>query len=447
MKNFYYSLADLGRPFFLLWMGETVSLLGTMLMEFALGVWIYQKTGSVLDFSGIIIAATLPALLVLPLAGSIADKVDRRYVLITCDLVMAIATLSLAYLLWHVHMEIAYLYIFNAIGSIANAFRMPAYQAAIASLLSREKLNSASGMMGLSTNLLSMVAPLAAGSIMGLGGLPVVVFADLIALGMGSLLVLRAFYLLRRIKLSPQSIQQDDLEEASGFGSALGFFKREPLMLGLLFYAVVQAALITLTSTMITPLVLANHTTEELGLILTCGSVGGLLGAGLLMVMGNKLKRIMISVFLSDALLAACVMIAGIQTSLWFYCICAFVALFAAGFADGCGHALWMRKVPQQNQGSIFALVGTLALVTASFIVLSGGFVADTWFEPALATGGAWQETIGYWLGTGKGRGVGFMFVVVGSLGVLLSLSAFAHSRLRRLDQLVPDVLGVTEQS
>jgi hypothetical protein len=46
------SLTVLGRPFYLLWCGETVALIGTSLMEFALGVWVYQKTGSALDFSG-----------------------------------------------------------------------------------------------------------------------------------------------------------------------------------------------------------------------------------------------------------------------------------------------------------------------------------------------------------------------------------------------------------
>ena len=69
MKNLYYRLRALGRPFWLLWIGETTSMFGTQLVQFALGVWIYERTGSVLNFAASVVASVLPAVLVMPIAG------------------------------------------------------------------------------------------------------------------------------------------------------------------------------------------------------------------------------------------------------------------------------------------------------------------------------------------------------------------------------------------
>jgi len=71
--------------------------------------------------------------------------------------------------------------------------------------------------------------------------------------------------------------------------------------------------------------------------------------------------------------------------------------------------------------------------------MLVGGSLGEHVFEPALAIGGAWADTIGVWVGTGKGRGLGFMFIVCGAAGLLISLLALTHTRLRRLDELVFD--------
>ncbi|MDD5037178.1 MAG: MFS transporter [Methylococcaceae bacterium] len=431
-------LGDLGRPFYFLWCGETISMMGTMLMEFALGVWVYQKTGSVLDFSGVILATALPALIVMPFAGSAADRFDRRYVMVAADCVTALMTLALAYLLWRNVLEIQHLYIFNMIVAVVAAFRMPAYQASVGTLLAAEQFTRASGVMGVSMNLMSMVAPMIAGGIMGVVGLPGIVSIDLVAFCLGSILVLKAFFHQKKKSATVgEHHHSSDSESFGGFASALSFFRREPLMLGLLIYAVIQQGLLVLASNMLMPLVLSHYSTEELGLILTCGGVGGLSGAAMLIALSG-MRRLMIAVLLGDAVLALVVLLAGINISFIGYCVCAFVALFAAGFAEGCGHSLWMRKVPQQYQGRIFALIGTIMLAVTSVVVFSGGMLADKVFEPALAEGGVWEMTIGLWLGTGKGRGLGFMFVLSGGLAFFLALIAFV-TPLRKLDLLVTD--------
>src|SRR6185295_10005561 len=64
--------------FLVVWTGQVVSVLGSYLTGFALAVWIYQQTGSATYFALITLVTTLPGMLVLPLAGALVDRWDRR---------------------------------------------------------------------------------------------------------------------------------------------------------------------------------------------------------------------------------------------------------------------------------------------------------------------------------------------------------------------------------
>jgi MFS family permease len=432
------SLTMLGRPFYLLWCGETVALIGASLMEFALGVWVYQKTGSAMNFSGVLVAAILPAVLVMPIAGRVADRFDRRYVMVVADLTAVVLLLTLAWFLWRNSLEVMHLYAFNAAVSLIGAFRTPAYTASVSKLLPKEKYTQASGLMGVSANVLSMFAPLVAGSLMAAIGLQGIVFIDIIAFATGSILILNAFFYAARINNNINKIRADSTEAVKGsVALALVYFKKEPLMLGLLVYTVLQQGLVTLASTMIMPLILSHYSENDLGVILTVGGVGGLIGSIILALMG-ELKRLMLWALVADVVLALCILLVGVNTSFNLYCASVFTALLVAGFAQGCNHALWMRKISNEHQGRIFSIINVAALLTISIVAMGGGYSADHIFEPALSKGGWLEQTLGPWIGTGKGRGIGLMFVISGFIGVLISLVGFL-TRLRRLDLIVPD--------
>lgn len=65
--------------------GQFVSLFGSSLSAFAMGIWAYDQTGSATLLSMIILAASLPGILVTPLAGSVVDRYDRRLVMLLRD--------------------------------------------------------------------------------------------------------------------------------------------------------------------------------------------------------------------------------------------------------------------------------------------------------------------------------------------------------------------------
>jgi MFS family permease len=230
------------------------------------------------------------------------------------------------------------------------------------------------------------------------------------------------------------------------FLHGIAFFRTERLMRGLLVYAMIQSSLLALAALMITPLVLASHDSEQLGLIYACGAVGGLAGALLMIALRNP-RRLMVIIVCADSLLSVCVLCSGIADSMSGYCLLAFLAMAAAGVAEGCSNALWMRKIPTENRGSVFALISMLCLMTLSAVMMGGGFCIDRVLGPSLAPGGFLALHIGGWFDTGKRGPVALLFVASGALGLLICVSTLVNRRLRQLDLLVLDSIDGSERN
>ena len=86
------------RIFIVVWLGQFVSLVGSGLTSFALGLWVYERTGSVTQFALIGLFTVLPGVILSPLAGALVDRWDRRWVMILSDTGAGFCTLMMALL-------------------------------------------------------------------------------------------------------------------------------------------------------------------------------------------------------------------------------------------------------------------------------------------------------------------------------------------------------------
>jgi len=418
--------------------------MGSSLTSFALGVWLFEHTAKVLEFAGLIMSGLLPMALVSPWAGAIADRCDKRYVILVADSVAAATTFVLIVLLWQGGLQIWRLYAINLVVSITRVFRAPAYLALATSLLSTGQIPRASGLMGVSADLVAICAPTVAAALMVAAGLPCIAIIDIVAFCIGTMLLLKVFSALASpAAQSLASVDSSRIGSFAYFVESFLFFRRHRLMSGLLCYAALQASLIALVTTLLTPLILSNHSVGTLGLIMTIGGLGGLLGSGYLVMVGPR-RGLMVGLLICDGVVSACVLVAGLHNSAIVYAGCSFLACAAASAAYGLSGALWMRKVPVGQQGRIFALIGMVVMLAAPLVVVAGGFAADRIFEPALASGSVLAANATALLGAGKGKGLALVFVLSGLIGLALSLAALGHTRLRNIDLLVPDARPCT---
>jgi diaminobutyrate-2-oxoglutarate transaminase len=409
------------------------------MMEFALGAWAYRQTGSTVAFANVVVAATLPAVLFLPLAGGLADKIDRRHIIIATDASIALLLLALVLLSGSGLLRPLHLYLFNALAAAISAFRTPAYQASVSTVAGNDRQIRVNGLVALSKTISMLVAPLIAGAALAAAGLTSILAINAVMFSLGTLFVLKAFSGMALPHRAPQAASPPRPRSVmDNVGTAFAYFRRERPMLALLLYTMVRNALLALATLMMTPLTLSRHDSQTLGLIYAAASLGGITGASLLVAVGNP-RRLMLLVITADVLLSICVVAIGLATGATLYCLLSFLAIAAACMADGSSNTLWMRKAPASHKASILALVHMTTVFTKAGALLGGGLLVDHLLEPAMAASGALAQVLGPWLGVGKGRGIALLFVASGCIGLVLSLAALAWRRTRRIDFAHPD--------
>lgn len=426
------ALQAIGRPFWLLWLGQTISLVGSQLASFAMGVWVYQQTGSVLTLAGSAAAAILPALLMVPIAGSMVDNLDRRLVMIAADAVSATLTFFVLILLWMDSLAIWHLYLFTSISSLCAVFQIPAYQASVAQMVEASSMTRASGAMSVSASTLAIGTPALAGALLPQIGLTGMVLIDLVSFICGTGFVWRAFWLSRGREVRSGGVRNAILASMDSFVNSVWFFFDNSTMRLVLMYSVLQAGMFALVTILITPLVLATHSVRDLGITLSFEAMGSLAG-GLALVLLPSPKRRMLLILVCDVLISLCIILAGFAQALGFLWALFSIAGFAGTVAGGCVYAIWMNYVPPERHGSILSTTAAASMICTLTILLVGGAIVDFVFDPAMASDGALARTVGEWIGVGKGRGMALMFVVAGTLSFLCTMSGFTSRRLREL--------------
>lgn len=143
------------RAFLTLWLGQLLSGLGSSLSGFALGVWILQTTGSTTQFAVTTLTYVLPFALLAPVAGTLVDRWDRRWVMIGADSGQALVTLVLAGLLFTEHLAVWHIYVATTAGAIFGSFHGPAYGASIPLLVPKGDLVRMAGLGRLTGAVLS----------------------------------------------------------------------------------------------------------------------------------------------------------------------------------------------------------------------------------------------------------------------------------------------------
>ena len=174
------------RAFTVFGIGQVVSIFGTSLSGFALGVWAFQRTQSVMQFALVAIFITLPSIFLRPLGGALVDRWDRRWVLIGSDSFAALVTVVTVLLVWTDSLSIWLVYLITLALSVVAALQVPASTAAIQLLVPAEHFGKASGALGVLKSMSTVFAPLVAGGLLATIGLVGVLCIDLVTFVIGA---------------------------------------------------------------------------------------------------------------------------------------------------------------------------------------------------------------------------------------------------------------------
>lgn len=419
------------RAFLKVWAGLTVSLIGSGLTSFALGVWIFQQTSSTTQYALVIFCATAPPLLLLPLVGPIIDRFHRKRLLIVCDIAGALGTCAVGLFAWMGTLSLLHACIIVIVISSASALQWPTYAATVTLLVPRDQLGRASGMTQLAQAVSQVAAPLIAGGLMAVIGLAGIAFIDL-----ATFVVSTVMLLLAAIPRTPASTRpRRSYWRNVAFGWTY-IFGRAGLAALLLMFATVNF-FSEMASVLFTPFVLSFSTAAALGTIVAVGGVGLLLGGAVMAVWGGS-KQPARGAVLFAALGGIAVTFTGFTTSILWLSVIAAAFFFCLPIMAGSSQVVWQRTVPVDIQGRVFAMRTAIAMAAVPLASLIAGPLADQVFEPGLAAGGRWASSVGSIFGVGPGRGIAVILVISGVLSVLTAAVALLYRPLRDLDTEAP---------
>lgn len=427
------------RTFFIIWLGQAISLIGSSLTNFGLGVWIYQQTGQATPFALTALASTLPGILLSPFAGALVDRWDRRRVMILTDTGAALVTLVVLALLLSGKLVVWQIYILALVGSALSAFQEPAYMASITVLVPKEQFARASGLVQTGQAIGQLIAPVLGGALVVSIGLQGVIIIDLTTFlfAVGALLFIHI----------PRPEQSAEGAAASGtllHEAAQGwhYIRARAGLLGILISFAAFNFLANIAAVTMAPLVLSFAQADVLGLVQSAGGAGMLIGSIVMSSWGGTERRIY-TVYGALIVSSAGLFIAGLRPSGWVVGLGLFILLGGIPFVSAASQAIWQAKVPPDLQGRVFATRSVVSRSAMPIAYLLAGPLADQVFEPLLMEGGALASTIGTVLGTGPGRGMGLMFVTMGALCLLVTSMSVLHPRIRRVELEIPDYAPV----
>lgn len=430
------------RTFFTVWFGQLISALGSGLTGFALGVHVYETSGSVTNFALVVFFATLPTVVLSPLAGVLADRWDRRKLMLWGDLGAAFSIFLLWLMFtgqesgrWTLQTWHFYLPVFLSSTCVTVSF--PAWQATVPLIVPRAHLGRASGMTELSHSLSQIFGPLLSSALLVSIGLRGIFVLDAISylFAVGVLLFVR-FPAPPRAAVepgAPRSLKEELLE-------GWRFIRERPGLLGLLLFITNVGFVVSMVLLLINPLVLAFTDVQALGRIATAAGVGGLLGGIAASVWGGPRRRVLGLVGF-PAVAGLVLLLATLPPSVPLIAGAAAVFLFNFPLSSSSNQVIWQTKTPPVLQGRVAALRRVVFQSTGLVVTLTGGVLADRFFEPWMMPGGALASSVGQVIGVGKGRGIALMFIVLSAMLLGSVVLAWLSPRVRNVEAELPDVL------
>jgi MFS family permease len=426
------------RTFYLIVLTQTISMIGSRMTAFALGIWLYTDTGDVTPLALVALFSALPMILASGVAGVLADRFDRRYIMAIADVgqaagtgILLISFLSGSFQLWH-------LYVVAFIQSVFAAFQSPAFMASVTMLVPDEQRERANAIMQLSSPLAGLIAPAVAGMLYALVQVTGVIVIDLITffIAIGTMLLVHI----------PRPPQTDEGRKAKGSmfkEMSIGFtyLWRHKALLVLMLFAALLNFLLNGMGALNTAYILerTEHSEAALGVLSSVMNAGAIIGVIFIGAWGGTRPRIH-TIMPALFLLGTTVAVYGMARHPILLGVALFAFMFMPPLANVSMLSMMQQKIAPDLQGRVFAVVGQVAMIMTPLSFLLVGPLADQVFEPAVGQAGwEWAAPL---VGNSAGAGMGLMIVIAGTTVALLSLITYAMPLIRNMEANLPDYVS-----
>ena len=355
------------RNFTLLILGQVSSLTGNYTLKFALSMYVLEQTGSASIFAGMLSAALLPTVLLSPFGGILADRANRKHIMVALDALSGLSVLA-AGLLLPLGRELWVIGALLVLLSVLAAFESPTVQACVPQMVSPQNLVQGNAVVSQVSAVTSLVTPFLGSLFYTAFGIGPVFAAAVVCFWLTALLecMIRLEYQKPPRTAGIGAIVREDLAVSAHF-----LRREQPDILKLLLLAALAGMFVSGTAVVGFPYLVRT----VLGLSATYyGAAESAMGAAAILgslcagLLGKKLRvRNMAAIFLSFGLslfpigfsfLLPVGRMARYGVLLFFFCVCQLGVCIFSTYAI----TLIQQRTPEQLMGKVMSCVFTLSM-------------------------------------------------------------------------------------
>lgn len=369
------------RDFRIFWLGQLVSVTGTWMQTVAQGWLILLLTGSPFVLGLAAAARSIPVLILVVPAGVVADRFDRRKVILATSVVAMLASTLLGVLTILDRIDVPLVLGIAAVLGVTNAFEMPARQSYVSELIGKRHLANAIALNSLLFNSARVVGPAIAGILVAVVG-PGWAFT---LNGLSYLPVIVGLLLIGRVHVPRLGVAA-----RTAIPEIVGYLRSEPRVATLL--GLLGAQTIFASGHLILGPSLAKDLgqgAEGLGVLLSATGVGAIVG-GLGMAATSERRSRWRVLLASGLVLAVGLVGVGLTRSYPFTLLCFAVTGWGMVTMNASSNTIIQTIVPDRLRGRIMSLytLVLLGLMPAGGLLM-GALASQLTSAHALAIGGA----------------------------------------------------------
>jgi MFS family permease len=357
------------RDFRLMWTGMTLSLLGDGVLLVALAWQTYQLSNRPAALSLVMVALTVPQIVLVLVGGVVSDRFERRRLMLTADIVRGLSLAALAWLSIGHALEVWHMVVFAAVYGAASAFFMPAFEALVPQLVPEDHLTEANALdQFVRPAMLWLLGPALGGVLVGTAGAGWAFALDAATFGVSAICLFRLTRIPRE-ETTPLTVRAAFTELNEGFA-----FVRSKPWLWVTFVAATFTYLLFLGPTeVLLPHLVKNELgggARDLGLILAAGGIAAL-GAAFVIGQTGLPRRTMTFTYLAWAIATLAVAGYGLANTRWQ----AMGAAALIGGFEALGAVAWTTTKQRLIPGNLLGRVSSfdwfisISLVPVSYAV------------------------------------------------------------------------------
>lgn len=406
--------------FSILFAGAFINSVGTGLSAFALAIYMFQTYGTASAVMLVELCSFAPIVLLAPIAGVLADRFDRRVMMILGDggsvggLLIVIAAVSSE------NPEIGLICLGIVASSCFAALTEPALRASVNDFVGPDEYVRASGMLQLAASSKYLISPLLAGFLLPAVGLRALLLVD----ASTCLVTVVCSVVVRKAAGSTSGGAEEEgfMAQLLAGWRAVASRRNVRLVVGLMTMAVF---VIGFLQTLLKPILLPYVGTRTEGTVETIASVGMFAGAAVVGMAKNARPA---------ALLAAGMFGAGVAMALlpirpvaWWASVAGFVLFASLALCNAGAEVIIRSSIPNEQQARVWGTIGMVSQLGYVVAFVLAGPLADKVFEPLLRTGGLLAGSVGTVFQTGRGRGTALLVTIMGI--ALIGVAAAVHAK------------------